>query len=701
METTSLDANPITTNPKHNSKEESNFNLEEIHRLNNVINNANINVNIPIPNVVSKFEFGQDGATTTFAEGLAGLKLSHSKQKGDCLYLYSKDREVNAATTILEAIAPNTQDLESSILYSEGIHRLKLHGNDWALGLDLPITQSAIVATEIIAAILTTFRQESQLVPKLAQTKLKLLLQNNCLNLLCETPVAILQAEIALPMLNTLRTLRAAEYFQSVTVSSRVIGEKKPSWSFEIDLLAIGQPEPTLESELDIDEKASELEPQAKETVSYSFQDSLESKSQLFAILKDIFYLRWLGQTTPTMISLPACLASLALGIGVTVAIDRTLNSYRQVEQPNKLILADSKIDLSVNQGTEVKDGKVINKPTPNFNIALLNEKLSILDWQTNNKKQPPDVLIVGSSRALRGIEPQTLETALNQKGYQNISVFNFGIDGATAKVVNVQLTEILSRPQLPKMIIWADGLRAFNSSRNDITYDEITTSVGYKQLQESLKNNNQPIPTKAIATESPSTDLITQSFSSLLTSLSHRQEVRTALVKKFDRNTQMLSNSEALVAATMPSTVTALDIKGFVAFDVTFDPNTYFQKFPQVPGDYDLDYRNFEASGNQFDAFSNVIEFCRRNNITLLVVNMPLHRSYLDSIRTNYEAIFNSKMKELALREGFTYLDLSQTIQNQAELFSDPSHLNQKGAVAIAKLIAQNPKIPWQKLSK
>lgn len=698
MEITSLDANPITTNPNHDSQAESNFNLEEIHRLNNVINQ----VNIPIPNAVSKFEFGQDGAANTFAEGLAGLKLSHSKQKGDCLYLYSKDHEVNAATTILEAIAPNTQHLESSILYSEGIHRLKLHGNDWALGLDLPITQSAIVATEIIAAILSTFRQDSQLVPKLAQTKLKLLLQNNCLNLLCETPAAILQAEIALPMLNTLRMLRAAEYFQSVTVSSRVIGEKKPSWSFEIDLLAIGQPEPTLESELEVEEKATELEPQGKETVSYSFQDSLESKSQLFAILQDIFCLRWLGQTAPAMISLPACLASLALGIGVTVAIDRTLNSYRQVEQPNKLMLADSKIDLSVNQGIEVKDGKVINKPAPNFNIALLNEKLAILDWQTNNKKQPPDVLIVGSSRALRGIEPQTLENALHQKGYQNIRVFNFGIDGATAKVVNVQLTEILSRPQLPKMIIWADGLRAFNSSRNDITYDEITASVGYKQLQANLKNNNQPSDTStAIPTESTSTDLMTQSFSSLLTSLSNRQEVRTALVKKFDRNTQMLSNSEALVAATMPSTATALDIKGFVAFDVTFDPNTYFQKFPQVPGDYDLDYRNFEASGNQFDAFNNVVEFCRRNNITLLVVNMPLHSTYLDSIRTNYEAIFNRKMKELALREGFTYLDLSQTIQNQAELFSDPSHLNQKGAVAIAKLIAQNPKIPWQKLSK
>jgi lysophospholipase L1-like esterase len=36
-----------------------------------------------------------------------------------------------------------------------------------------------------------------------------------------------------------------------------------------------------------------------------------------------------------------------------------------------------------------------------------------------------------------------------------------------------------------------------------------------------------------------------------------------------------------------------------------------------------------------------------------------------------------------------------------QAELFSDPSHLNQKGAIAIAQMLAQNPKIPWQALKK
>ena len=644
--------------------------------------------------------------TSILSEELAGIKLSHTKQKGDCLYLYSQDREVTCATKILEAIAPSTQDLDRSVLCAEGIHRLKLHGNAWALGLDLPIAPSAMVAAEIIAALLTSFRKNRQLAPKLAQTKLKLLLQSNCLNLLCETRNAILQAEMVLPMLNTLRTVSASEYFQSVTVSSRVIGEKKPSWSFEIDLLAIGLQNPN-EEELFAAENAQD------HSIEFISEDGEEPNSwqklagyagaKILEVGQAIFGLKWLGQTSPKMLSLPACIASLAIGVGATIAIDRTLSNYEQPDQPTKFVISDSKINLSANQLDKSPENSLTNKPALNFNISLFNEKLALLDWQIKNKQRSPEVLIVGSSRALRGIEPKTLEKTLNNKGYKDISVFNLGIDGATAKVVNLQITQILSRPQLPRMIIWADGLRAFNSGRSDLTYDEITASVGYKQLQESLKNNGvspNPItnPTE-ISTKSPNP--IAKSFDLLFTTFSKRQEIRTSLVKKFDRNTHMLSNSEALLAATMPSTVTALDPKGFVAFDVIFDPNTYFQKYPQVPGDYDLDYRNFETNGSQFEAFANVVDFCRRNNIELLVVNMPLHTTYLDQIRSRYEATFNGRMQELSLREGFTYLDLSQAILNQADLFSDPSHLNKKGAIAISQLLVQNPKIRWQSLKK
>ncbi len=635
-------------------------------------------------------------------EGFAGLKLSQTKQKGDCLYIYSQDREVECAVKILEAIAPSTQDLDSSVLFAEGIYRLKLHGNAWALGVDLPIAQSAIVAAEIIAALLTNFRQD----PKLAQTKLKLLLQNNCLNLLCETRTAILQAEMALPMLNTLRLVRPSEYFQSVTVSSRVIGQKKPSWSFEIDLLAIGLPSSNSDLssiEREPDNDSPPLENKTNEPIywqTYWQKFSKDSREQLVDFSKFLLEFKWLGQTSSAYsktISVPLSIASLAIGIGTTIALDRTLGYYAQINEPNKLVATIPKTNL-----TESSPEKVIpNEPAPNFNIALFNEKLALLDWQITNKKRSPDILIVGSSRALRGIEPSVLEKTLINKGYKGISAFNLGIDGATAKVVNLQVTQILSRPQLPRMIIWADGLRAFNSSRSDITYDEITASTGYKQLQETLNSkgiNPAPLSTDNTTATKPSSP-ITQAINLLFDTSTKRQEVRSSVVKSFDRNTHMLSNSEALLAATMPSTANTLDSKGFVAFDITFDPKTYFQKFPQVPGDYDIDYRNFDTSGSQFDAFANVVDFCRRNNIELLVVNMPLHATYLDEIRTRYEATFNRRMEELALREGFTYLDISQAIQNQAELFSDPSHLNKQGAIAISQMLAQNPKIHWQSL--
>lgn len=663
---------------------------------------------------------------SALSEELAGLKLSHTKQKGDCLYLYSQDPQVSCAKEILEAIALSTQDLENSILFIEGIRRLKLHGDAWALGVELPIAQSAIACAEIIASLLTSFREDF----KLSQTKLqlklqlKLLLQNNCLNLLCETNNSVLQAEIALPMLETLRTLRSSEYFQSVTVSHRLIGSKKPSWSFEIDLLAIGIESATSE--------ILSLQDDNNSDVIYGEENELElnpSQSggknpvqdlfgvfgdRLISIGKICFQFQWLGQSAPNSsnfsdvtsisfqpLSLPSCLIGLTLGLGTTVVIDRILHEYAQTILPPKVRVAELQENPQVSLENPANKKEISRKTALNFNIARFNEKLALLDWKTTTRKRSPDIIIVGSSRALRGVEPSAFEKELLNKGFKDLNVFNLGLDGATAKVVNLQITQILPRPQLPRMIIWADGLRAFNSSRTDITYDEITASSGYKQLQQTLKEqgiNPDPLVTNKESTKNLSSP-IAQAFNTIFATTNNRQDVRNSLVKSFDRNTHLLSNSEAIIAATTPATAATLDKQGFVAFDVVFDPKTYFQKYPQVPGDYDLDYRNFDTNGSQFDAFANVVDFCRRNNIQLVVVNMPLHTTYLDPIRTQYEATFNGRMQELSSREGFTYLDLSQTIPYKSELFSDPSHLNKQGAIAIAQMLAQSSKIPWQSL--
>ncbi|MGI8935053.1 MAG: hypothetical protein ACR2FS_13365, partial [Phormidesmis sp.] len=94
----------------------------------------------------------------------------------------------------------------------------------------------------------------------------------------------------------------------------------------------------------------------------------------------------------------------------------------------------------------------------------------------------PPDILIVGSSRSLQGIDPAALQQTLAAKGLPDRRVFNFSVNGATAQVVNFVLSELLPAP-LPPVIIWGDGSRAFNDGRRDRTWESLAASPGYQAI--------------------------------------------------------------------------------------------------------------------------------------------------------------------------------------------------------------------------
>ncbi|HEY9805685.1 MAG TPA: hypothetical protein V6D04_03905, partial [Candidatus Obscuribacterales bacterium] len=82
--------------------------------------------------------------------------------------------------------------------------------------------------------------------------------------------------------------------------------------------------------------------------------------------------------------------------------------------------------------------------PYATFNSRQLDEKLALY-YQRLAESGPPDVLIIGSSRALRGVDPAALQKALATQGYSGLSVFNFGVNGATAQVVDVILRQVLT----------------------------------------------------------------------------------------------------------------------------------------------------------------------------------------------------------------------------------------------------------------
>ena len=341
----------------------------------------------------------------------------------------------------------------------------------------------------------------------------------------------------------------------------------------------------------------------------------------------------------------------------------------------------------------------------PSFNSSLLNEKLLLYQERVKQNGRPPDVLIVGSSRALRGIDPLVLKEALAKQGYKQVDIFNFGINGATVKFVDFLLRRMLTPEQLPKLIIWADGARAFNSGREDITYDALTKTDGYRQVvagtfpgspQAPAQSSNQISLGKFSYTEG--NDRLIQILGNFSQSYTHHQYLQQLAQQHLAQvlpsgNSRLPSPPQNLEPKVNES---AIDIDGFLPLGERFDPNSYYQQYAKVPGDYDKDYEAFHLDGRQDTALGELMYYLQGRGVTTVFVNLPLTDHYLDKVRTNYEQQFEQYLRERSEQQKFIVRNLNVSWLQQYQYFSDPSHLNRYGAEALARQLAQDPVIPW-----
>jgi hypothetical protein len=302
-----------------------------------------------------------------------------------------------------------------------------------------------------------------------------------------------------------------------------------------------------------------------------------------------------------------------------------------------------------------------------------------------------PDILIVGSSRALQGVDPQILKDGLAERGYPGLKVYNFGINGATAQVVDWVLLRLLSSDHMPRLIIWADGSRAFNSGRIDHTFRKIASSPGYQLLNTGRRS---PFP-KQPKVELGS--LCVEVFPDLLPALKPLA-TPPASVSSSDQNSscqqplKLLVRQKSLVqleSSIPPQTPEEL---GFQVVKSRFVPETYFRQYPRVSGVYDADYRDFTLEGKQTQALERVTQFAKRRSIPLVVVNLPLTPFYLDGTRIAYEQQFRSRMQRWERAGLFIFQDLArQPRLSKNQYFADPSHINREGAIAVARQISND----------
>ena len=367
------------------------------------------------------------------------------------------------------------------------------------------------------------------------------------------------------------------------------------------------------------------------------------------------------------------------------------------------------------------------NSPYPSFRSQQLDEKLALYHERLQ-EVGPPDVLIIGSSRALRGVDPAALQQELMALGFGKLSIFNFGVNGSTAQVVDLTIRRILETEQLPRLILWADGARAFNSGRTDVTYNAIATSEGYIELGKrypelsetdaALANFNGEEGGNANAPQSVG-DTLRDSYQALDQKLSERLGQWSAIHAERERLKAFLRD-QILAPLVAPITVplatesldqnssadrtllnlpegSRIDFDGFLALDVRFNPATYYQLYARVQGLYDSDYEEFGLQGEQLVAFQRLLEYTQDLNIPVVLVNTPLTDEYLDDYRMEAEEAFQQLMLQLSVTEDeFVFRDLGQLWTDRYNYFSDPSHLNRYGAYQVSNRLAQDPMIPW-----
>ncbi len=332
----------------------------------------------------------------------------------------------------------------------------------------------------------------------------------------------------------------------------------------------------------------------------------------------------------------------------------------------------------------------------PSFNSQPLDHQIRLYTnylWEHGR----PDVLIVGSSRSLQGVDPNALQQALVEQGYPELRIYNFSVNGATAQVVDWMMRQLLEPSQLPRLIIWADGSRAFNSGKPDLTYQRIVGSAGYQRLAAG----DRPIAQRPAPAESPPT-VLTQIDADACTDLQ-------AWLPFLQREGQCLPASAQAPPAVAAEPIQAgyaafstnLDQKGFQPVGQTYNPVTYYRQFPRVPGQFDDNYVPFRLSGSQEIATRALANYARGYQIPLVFVNLPLNRDYLDSFRLTRERQFQQHMQRLGGLYGFLALDLTQQWGSQHSYFADPSHLNQTGARAVANYLATHPNIDWERLAQ
>ena len=584
----------------------------------------------------------------------------------------SKKIVVDTIAPLLIALTP--QGIQGATIHGVQSGRQVDASPAWIHWLDLPgLGNPKFSPTPIILAArgdrdALNFILERLINPDLEQCfaiggiQLSLLRRQHLIHVMSESPICPIQSQVATTVVKVIQQL-ALPGIRGVRIYGRIAGQSTAQWTYGVDF----------------SHAPLELPPVAVE--------------HQFVVEPSLPKIGWNEQISEYLVK-----------TGIWKHQFRSLDNNQLVYEPRfrwerSLLLLVVGLGCVTVSDLAIRSGLATNQPiieSPekavqlSFNNYLLEQKLA--QYQLRCTQQGvPDILVVGSSRALRGVDPAVFRTK------SNLQVYNFGINGATAQVVDLILRQLLKAEQLPKTVIWADGSRAFNSGRIDRTYDTIVSSSSYRKLARTagFNRSNSPLLQAQAFFQNAYQDVdtaIDNQLANMSPAYHHRDRLKDLVRTSLPVVAQLADGDNSNYSHDPAASINERDINidGFLPLKLQFDPTTYYQKYAKVTGDSDGDYASFQLQDHQDTALHQTIDLLKKNKIPLAFVNLPLSDIYLDKSRRQHEVTFKKYMQKLMDSNQLTFVDMDGLLNTRHDHFSDPSHLNQTGAVAVSEYLTQ-----------
>lgn len=281
------------------------------------------------------------------------------------------------------------------------------------------------------------------------------------------------------------------------------------------------------------------------------------------------------------------------------------------------------------------------------------------------------DVLIMGSSTVQTGVHPIVLEEEVLEADGTRIVAFNSGQFGGNVLICTEILKDYLGwNRQPPKLIVFGADIHRFSAK-------------GFgKGLYFKYYANQMEI------LASPKEALISGNFGAM----AHGFLRDTSNLLWFVKRSILPDEKSETVGMLIWS-------KGAVICERSIDdiPRTYTADGRHVRiARWNNFLADYEIADEADKAFRDFIALCKKENIKIVVVNMPMHTKIIEPQNLDAYDTYVEYLVKTCGRSNIRFVNLQEEIDTLGdEEFLNYGHLNRKGAEIVSKYIARNVVIP------